>query len=328
MELLDRCEQSASSVIQTMLQEGYPLHFDKIIDEAKSGSENIIFSFLIKAIYERVESGLISHDFFIRLINIITPTLLEAGNFYTVSRIDTLLPPENSYIHRYILENGVRYKGVIDSHLVDYVRENNCDSEDTLNDVLLFEFSDEDQKVPLKVDGLVEKIRLLLQEYCAFFAISVPRYLTHKHINAAMFLQNRYDAYISIMHGGDSVPVLMHALGANVGFVETHDETMMEPLWRMQCELQSKMRVLLCDEDAVSGDSMRRVCTTLQQEASNLCIDALFSGSHLEDSVSSTHGVAEISQINTIHSFSATRVYTHLLAMITHLEQRLNTLKS
>ena len=101
-------------------------------------------------------------------------------------------------------------------------------------------------------------------------------------INAAGELISQYDLIVGVMNAGCSMAALCELMGGNVRYIEWHQKDRewenREPVWRnvgMNFKpVTEAKRILVCENDAVTGTTLRKIIPALQalgSEAVDVC---------------------------------------------------------
>ncbi len=112
------------------------------------------------------------------------------------------------------------------------------------------------------------------------------------------FLQ-QYDLIAGVSTAGVSMPAIASAVGhPNTAVVDYHRHLNQAPRWKIQPTQQSAEKILLCDNDAVSGKTIQEVSNFLRERFSECVIDAFFTGDLVEQKsvsvASSIHGINSV----------------------------------
>lgn len=254
--------------------------------------------------------------------------LFKNESFEIIDQIDQRF--SSTFLYDRIHKFGIRINGCVNRELSILSKKFRDLSEGTLNDQAQFAYRDlHTLRLHPQIVTVLNDIQLKMTDYASRNRLPTFRQMCHSHINAATQLSGTYDAYIGIMNSGNNIPLLMHALDQNVGFIETHRHWKRDPIWRVPLRNQQGIRrILLSEDDADTGKTLSRVCHKLNARYSDAQIDVIFGGSMQDDSIPRVHCVSHLAEINTVGRFPAASVYTHMLAMRTRLEEKLSKLEN
>lgn len=244
------------------------------------------------------------------------PLLDENGLFYAISLIDNFLPEDEPYLPKRV-QRSIMHNGEI-SHELAYQVIGGLSSNQEILDEALSSFCTDFLSECHGIAGeTLKETKLLLRSYATSRNILSPHYVLPSHIQTGAILHKnkKYDAIIGIAKGGLPVPIVMHALGSNVGFIRVHKNWRRAPIWVKRCELRHGMSVLLCEDDAVSGETLRSAVKKISDSITPSTLDVCFSGYNLEDSIKTTEEINEISAVITTEMIPKNQIYTNLLAV-------------
>lgn len=283
----------------------------------------------VDALRNRVPCAEISVDQCAHIIRKTAQALLACHEFYCALKCAGCLDDGNSMVVDFIQRNGIRFEDGVDVHLAHAVTQmEGVTNQQVLDDVLNIDADDDDTderaNVPIEIQKVLLEVQKMINKHCDIHGLSHMRWLSYNHLNIAYYLltqRRQYDAVIGIVNGGNQIPAILHPFGLNVGFIETHQNSTDEPRWVGNNPIQDGNHILLCDEDAVSGNSIRRVCAAIQKIHANVTFDMMFTDYGLAESALIARDIPSIQKILTAHSFNATRIFTNMLEMRNLLQE-------
>ncbi len=298
--------------------------------------KSVLLSFGIHDSYTSVSQAIHSSHVFhgIDLKKIATaflpliPELISMGEFLDVSTIYEAAGQDDMPLLKERITQGVDHNGVTDWQLAFHALSLGADAH-ILDSAIAARTMDDhgDQLSTYKtIRPVTRSIRDALPDYIHRNNLPSMQYLHMEGaINAAVHLRRSrcYDAIIGIMNCGSAVPIYMHVLGnENIGFIETHREWKRGPVWRKRVEAKENMRVLLCEDDAASGGTLKNVSAKIQGDIPGAQVSVLFTGSQIEHSMSIAKEIPSIAHAFTFSDLPNDKVYSNLIRMKNVLEKK------
>lgn len=258
-------------------------------------------------------------------IRSIVPVLLEEGQQYQAQHISLLAETNGDVILKYV---GDRYKreGVIDEAFADFVLNHSPDV-DLLDEAARIRFKMYEPVDVIGYNSLVgrsNKLRDLANRYAHIHSYPSIDAFHLSHANAAVELLNdEYDAVIGIARSGSTVPVLMDALDANVGIIRTAREWKRSPVWHTRCELRNGMRILLCDDDVVSGGTVSSVIQKIRRECTGLDVHVCLTGCKVVNSIHALENIEGVDDILPMGMLATSNIISNIDLVNGKLESRI-----
>lgn len=107
----------------------------------------------------------------------------------------------------------------------------------------------------------------------------------------------QYDAIVGIANAGISVPLLSSSLShPNCGIIEYHHRSKVTPLqWIVPLKKEETSRILICENDAVTGQTLQKVIPTVLRKCKTEKADILFTADiqHSQKVAKNVPGVGE-----------------------------------
>ncbi len=234
----------------------------------------------------------------------------------------------------YIREHGVSSEyGEPDPILADAVERYGKPTEiDQLYATYPLENDKENEKAKGKARKLIDEIETLYEDYSK--RVKLPpdgSFLFGRLIPTAalQIKEAHYDLVAGIHSGGSLLPNRLHPIGQNVAYIEWHQRWEASPRLRnvhATQALRKGMRILLCENDAITGESLRRVSEKLERDLRPSSIDLCFTGMGYKNSGELAKAQKRFGSIFHITELDQASVFTDMIRYRDQLEQALRNL--
>lgn len=142
--------------------------------------------------------------------------------------------------------------------------------------------------------------------------------------------KRNYDIAIGILHGGAPIAHYLHPLDQSVGYLEWHEHWKRDAVWRAAkraTEIRNGMRVLLCENDARSGNTLGKVMRKVDATSPS-SVDVCFTGIEFEHSRNIAQSMKDFGHIFHITDLSQQKVFSDMLEYQERLKSVLYGLKT
>ncbi|MBI2635782.1 hypothetical protein HYW84_00440 [Candidatus Peregrinibacteria bacterium] len=168
-----------------------------------------------------------------------------------------------------------------------------------------------------QVKDVLENIWRLLKTYTRHLQLPSRHGNVYQLLFPTAALQlheQNYDIAIGVLHGGANIVNYMHPLGQNSGYLEWHRHWQRNPTWitKNRTEIRKGMRVLLCENDACSGDTLINVMRKLDS-ISPSSVDVCFTGIRHKASKDVAGKMNAFGRIMHLTDLSSERIFSDML---------------